>query len=238
MQIIPQPGLDFAAKPDHGTVIIWEYGMLGAALSFLTLAVLSAPSIIFAYRYPMAEHWPAIGKAFFLWLLSTSPVIAGILLSSPTENSVDVATQFQIEVLANFTISEMFVYSAAFLAPVLYVVFDIIKNYNEGDLKLDKQNLANHMRGMQWVFLSAIVILIFTLLAYASAKSDPTNFSKTYLSLFLTGKGFIVYLASLVIWYSVILWETAPKKFSYEKSAKTEASNFADDYAKRKGQGS
>lgn len=211
--------------------------MLGAALSFVTLAILSAPSVIFAFRYPMAEHWPAIGKSFFLWLLSTSPVIAGILLSRPSENAGDVASQLQIEVLANFTISEMFVYSAAFLAPVLYVVFDIIKNFNDGDLKLDKQDLMNHMRGMQWVFLSAIVILILTLLAYASAKSDPANFSKTYLSLLLTGKGYIVYLASLMIWYSVILWETAPKKFSYEKSAKTEASNFSDEYAKRKGQG-
>ncbi|MBZ0130233.1 MAG: hypothetical protein K8F59_14065 [Rhodobacteraceae bacterium] len=211
--------------------------MVGAVASFLTLAILSAPSVYFAYRYPISEHWPAIGKAFFLWLLSTTPVIAGILLSQPSENAGDVASQFQIEVLANFTISEMFVYSAAFLAPVLYVVFDIIKNYNDGDLKLDKQDLANHMRGMQWVFLSAICILILTLLAYASAKSDPANFNKTYLSLLLTGKGYIVYLASLVIWYSVILWETAPKKFSYEKSAKTEASTFSKEYAKRKGQG-
>ena len=116
--------------------------------------------------------------------------------------------QFQLEVLASFTISEMFVYSAAFLTPVLYVVFDIVKNYNEGDLKSEREDLVVYMRGMQGVFLSSIVILILTLLAYASAKSDPTGFPQTYLALFLTGKGFVVYLASLLIWYSVILWET------------------------------
>lgn len=209
--------------------------MLGFFLSLGTFVALSASAGIYIYRRPRGAHWTAFWKAFFLWLVSTSPVIAGILLSSPEADGGAVASQFQTKVLASFTISEMFVYAASFLAPVLYVVFDIIKNFNEGDLKLGREELANHMRGMQGVTLSSLVILILTLLAYASEKSDPEGFPSTYLALFLTGKGFILYLASLLIWYSVILWDTAPKT-SFEKASKERTNKFSDEYAKRRGQ--
>jgi hypothetical protein len=209
--------------------------MLGFSLSLLTLIALSAPAALYIWRRPRGAHLTAFWKAFFLWLVSTSPVIAGILLSSPEANKGSVADQFQSKVLASFTISEMFVYTAAFLAPVLYVVFDIVKNFNDGDLRLDRKDLANHMRGMQGVTLSSLVILILTLLAYASEKSDPDGFPNTYLALFLTGKGFILYFASLLIWYSVVLWETTPKS-PFEKEGKKEAAKFSSDYAKRRGQ--
>lgn len=210
--------------------------MLGIFVSLATFLVLSAPAIYFIWKYPRSAHWPAFWKAFFLWLVSTSPVIGGILLSRPDVSSGSVASQLHLEVLASFTIAEMFVYSASFLAPVLYVVFDVLKRFNDGDLKFERKDLNNYMRGMQGVFLSSVVILILTLLAYGSAKSDPTGFQQTYLALFLTGKGFIVYFASLLIWYSVILWETTPKNH-FERSQKEEAAEFADAYAARRSRG-
>jgi hypothetical protein len=127
----------------------------------------------------------------------------------------------------------MFVYSASFLAPVLYVVFDILSDFKEGDVKFEKKAISNYLRGMQSVFISSIFILILTLLAYASAKSDPVGFSQTYLALFLTGKGYIIYLASLLIWYSVILWEKTPK-VKFENSQSEKATEFSDEYQKRR----
>lgn len=209
--------------------------MLEVVLSLGTFLVLSVPTILFIRKYPRSAHGPAFLKAVFLWLVSTSPVIGGILLSSPKADKGTVVNQLQLEILASFTISEMFVYSAAFLAPVLFVVFDMIKSYNEGDLKFEREDLAVYMRGMQGIFLSSIVILILTLLAYASAKADPAGFRQTYLALFLTGKGFIVYLASLLIWYSVILWDTSPKK-GFERAQQAETAQFVDAYAKRRDQ--
>lgn len=216
--------------------VLWKAKMLEFLLGLGTFLALSAPAIIYIWRYPKSAHWPAFWKAFFLWLVSTSPVIGGILLSRPKPDSGQITDQFQLEVLASFTIAEIFVYSAAFLAPVLYVVFDILKRYNEGELRLEREDLANHMRGMQGVFLSSIAILILTLLAYASSKSDPSGFSETYLALFLIGKGFVVYLASLLIWYSVIFWDTTPKS-RFVRKQKAETEQFSDDYAKRRDQG-
>ena len=206
---------------------------MGLLISIITFAALSLPAIYFAWSYPRKAKIEAAWKALFLWLVSTSPVIGGILLSSPKNNSAPTGSQFQIEVLASFTINEMFVYTAAFLAPVLYVVFDVVKRLADGDLAFRPKDLKDHLRGMQGVFLSAIVILIVTLLAYASAKSDPAGFPKTYLALFLTGKGFIVYLVSLLIWYSVILWETTPKN-QFERQQKEENNQFSESYAKRR----
>jgi hypothetical protein len=207
--------------------------MLELILSLATFLALAAPSILFVRNYSLADHRSALMKAFFLWVVSTSPVIGAILLSKPTSKNGDLAGQFQLEVLANFTITEMFVYSASFLAPVLYVVFDILSDFKEGDVKFEKKAISNYLRGMQSVFISSIFILILTLLAYASAKSDPVGFSQTYLALFLTGKGYIIYLASLLIWYSVILWEKTPK-VKFENSQSEKATEFSDEYQKRR----
>ena len=229
--------LIFSANPITKAVrASWKIDMLELLLGGGTLLALSLPAMIFIKKYPTSAHWPAFWKAFFLWLISTSPVIGGLLLSKPDASIESVAGQFQLKVVASFTISEMFVYSAAFLAPVLYVVFDIINSYNQGDLKIERDDLKRYMRGLQGVFLSSIAILILTLLAYSSAKSDPMGFSQTYLALFLTGKGYIVYLASLLIWYAVILWDTTPKAH-FERTERTKTAMFVDGYAKRRDHG-
>lgn len=232
----PEPLLAFGGKHDHVKRKRVERDMWGFLLSLMTFLVLSLPAMMFIKKYPRSAHWSALGKAFFLWLVSTSPVIGGLLLGRPTPENGSASDQFQMQVWSTFTINEMFIYAAAFLAPVLYVVFDIVKQYNEGDLKLDRADLAHHMRGMQAVVLVSIVILLLTLLAYASAKSDPTEFDKTYLALFLTGKGAILYFSSLLIWYSVILWETTPKD-RFGQRSRAESDKFSDDYAKRREQG-
>lgn len=211
---------------------MWMFEIISSLLTFI---VLSSPTMVYIWRRPKGAHLPAFWKAFFLWLVSTSPVIAGILLSSPVQNDQTIQEQFASTVLARFTLSEMFVYAAAFLAPVLYVVFDIIRAINDGSIKLNKRDLDGHLRGMQGVFLSAMGILVLTLLAYASEKTDPSGFSETYLARFFTGKGYILYASSLLIWYSVILWETAPKT-DFENEEKQDAADFSSEYAQRRSQ--
>ena len=204
----------------------------------VVLFLILALPVFKAFRnYPLYVHKIAAWKAFFLWCVSTSPVIAAILLSSPKEHTGDdqtTAGQFIGEILSAFTISEMFVYTAAFIAPMLYVVFDFIKKLKEEEVQLKRQDIEEEMRGMEGIFLSAIGLIIVTLMAYASHKSDPDAFSSTYLSSFLTGRGYLVYILSLLIWYSVILWETLPKDKFVKKQAK-QTRDFADDYAKRRG---
>lgn len=155
------------------------------------------------------------------------------MLSKPNPQGAPISNQLHLEVLANFTITEMFVYTASFLAPVLYVIFDVLKQVEDGTLKPQVKEVQKYLRGMQSVIISALMILLLTLLAYSSAKSDPAGFQSTYLAIFLTGKGYIVYLASLLIWYCVVLWETTPKN-DFEQKGKDETADFAADFAARR----
>ena len=193
--------------------------------------VVCFPALRFSYRHPLKVHVSALTKAVFLWALSTSPVFASILLSQ-TGGEDNLTNQIQNEIFARLTISEMFIYSASFLSPVLYVVFDVLDDLKSGNIGGNVRDITSHLRGMQWVFLSALGILLVTLLAYSAYKANPVGFSNTILSEALTGQGFSVYIISLFIWYTVILWETVPK-FSLEKEVRSQATDFSNAFRER-----
>jgi hypothetical protein len=203
------------------------------AVLFLLFAI---PVLRVCRNYPLYVHRAALWKAFFLWAVSTSPVIASVLLSSPASSASSVGQQFQDDILKSFSISEMFVYTAAFISPMLYVLFDVIRLIKDEEIPAKRKNIEDELRGMEAVFLTAIFLIIITLLAYASFKSDPIRFNSTYLSRFLTGKGYLVYFSSLLVWYSVILWESMPRD-KFVGKQKRRADNFASDYAERRGDG-
>lgn len=210
--------------------------MINLALSLAVLALLCGAAIKFIWGYKK-EDWKAAGwKAFFLWIVSTSPVLVSIALSSPKTGGGEVWKQFFDEVLRRLTLTEMFVYSAAFLAPMLYVVFEVYEAYEKKEVKLTLKDINGVMRGIEKVFLTSIIILILTLIAYAGANTNNDVFSTTYISLFLQQKGYMLYIASLLIWYSVILWEKGPVNFSLESAQKSEEEDFKDKMARRRGE--
>ncbi len=202
--------------------------------SIIALIVLSAPTILFIKKFPLGVQKRAATKAFFLWVISSSPIIVDIL-QNKRDAGVELATDLQIQVFSTVTISELFVYTAGFIAPLLYVVFDILERMRKKELKKDIDAILNHTRGMSWIFLWAFAILFLTLQAYVSAKTAPLEFPKTNLAVLVGNSGFVVYLSSFFIWYSVILWETDPD-FSFEKQMKKKETEFAKRYAESKGQ--
>lgn len=210
---------------------------INAVISIVIFGLLSWATIKFILRYSKEDMKKAGWKAFFLWLVSTSPVLASIALSTPTIGQGEVWEQFMQEALRRLTLTEIFVYSAAFLAPMLYVIFDVVDAYKNKKIELTMSEVSHQMRGMDKVFLTSISILILTLIAYAGASTDSNVFGNTYLAIFLQQKGYILYLVSLLIWFSVILWEKGPPPFSLETAQKTDADNFADMLAKRRGEG-
>lgn len=206
-------------------------------ISLIIFFLLSWAAIKFIRRYSKEDLKQAGWKAFFLWLVSTSPILAIIALSTPKIGQGEVWEQFLQEVLRRLTLTEIFVYSAAFLAPMLYVIFEVVDAYKNNKLELTVRDISHEMRGMDKVFLTSIFILILTLIAYSGANTDSDVFPNTYLAIFLQEKGYILYLVSLLIWYSVILWEKGPPVFSFEAVQKDEAEDFADKLARRRGEG-
>lgn len=210
--------------------------VINAGISIAIFFALSWATIRFILRYSKEEMKQAGWKAFFLWFVSTSPVLASIALSTPKIGQGEIWHQFIQEVLRRLTLSEIFVYSATFLAPMLYVIFDVVDAYKNNKIELTLKEVSQQMRGMDKVFLTSIFILILTLIAYSGANTGSDVFQNTYLALFLQQKGYVLYLVSLLIWFSIILWEKGPPPFSLETAQNTEADNFADKLAKRRGE--
>ncbi len=211
--------------------------MVNAGISILIFGLLSWASIRFILRYTKEEMKQAGWKAFFLWLVSTSPVLASIALSTPKIGQGEIWEQFFQEILRRLTLTEIFVYSAAFLAPMLYVIFDVVDAYKNNKIELTIKEVSQQMRGMDKVFLTSIFILILTLISYSGANTGSEVFPNTYLAIFLQEKGYILYLVSLMIWFSVILWEKGPPTFSLEVAQKADEEDFSEKLARRRGEG-
>lgn len=211
--------------------------IINAVASIAIFIILAFATIQFIRRYNTDELKQAGWKALFLWIVSTSPVLASIALSTPKNGQGEIWEQFIYEILRRLTLTEIFVYSAAFLAPMLYVIFDVIDAYKNKNIELTIKEVSQQMRGIDKVFLTSIIILILTLIAYSGANTDSEVFPNTYLAIFLQQKGYVLYLVSLLIWFSVILWEKGPPSFSLEMAQNADADKFADGLAKRRGEG-
>ena len=194
---------------------------------------LALPAAFFIKRFPWEVQSKALTKAFFLWFFATSPVFAAIIMTQTQAGSE--AAQVKAGFLEGVSFTEAFVYTASFVSPILYMLFDFLHKLKGLKSLRELKKLLHNMRGMPWIILSALILLGVTLLAYGNAKSNPDTFSTTLVARALTDKGWMVYLVSLLIWYCVILWEQDPE-FSFERQEKKKTTNFADEFAKRKAQ--
>ncbi len=203
------------------------------AIGFGVCAVLAVPAVLFVKRFPRDVQAGAATKAFFLWFFATTPIFAGIVMTK-MQSGADVGEQVQTGILGTISFTEVFVYTASFVSPLLYMLFDFLRKLKGLKSIRELQQLLHNMRGMPWIILSSLVLLGITLLAYGSAKSDPDGFSKTLMAGLFTDKGWMVYALSLLIWYCVILWEQDPD-FSFERQEKNATQTFAERYAQHKG---
>jgi hypothetical protein len=202
-------------------------------IGLIASVILATPAAFFIKRFPREVQLKALTKAFFLWFFATSPVFAAIIMSQAQAGSE--AEQVKAGFLEGVSFTEAFVYTAAFVSPVLYMLFDFLHKLSGLKTIRELKQLLHNMRGMPWIILSSLILLGVTLLAYGNAKSNPDTFATTLVARALTDKGWMVYIVSLLIWYCVILWEQDPE-FSFERQEKKKTSNFADEFAKRKAQ--
>lgn len=196
--------------------------------------ILALPAGIFIWRFPWKVQWKAMTKAFFLWFFATSPLFAAIIMTK-FQTDAGVSLQVAEEARQSVSFTDAFVYTASFVSPILYMMFDFMHKLKELKNIRELKQLLHNMRGMPWIILSSLILLGITLLAYGSAKSDPSGFSSTLVARALTDKGWMIYIVSILIWYCVILWEADPD-FSFERQMKKKETTFASDYAKSKGQ--
>ena len=72
--------------------------------------------------FKMKTHRQAAIKFLTLWILSSLPVLFAILLSRVPEGNETLSAKFAGKLRESITVSEAFVYAAAFISPVLFII--------------------------------------------------------------------------------------------------------------------
>lgn len=183
------------------------------------------------------RHKAALRKAVFVWLMSSMPWILGLLFKIPDLNTdTSILKQFGSDFLANFTVGEMFVYAASFLAPVVYLAIDaILFVQNDGREERTLEDYREQLKGVETAVFVAFFMLLVTAFSFASAKTGEQELS--YFSLLFGGHPFAVYVVSLLLWYAVTLAEVDPGSLPSAKK-KNSAQSLSDKLKGRTGIGS
>lgn len=105
------------------------------------------------------------------------------------------------------SVSEQFVYAAAFLSPVLYIIYERYASLESEDhfgIKM-AETARSVFKGYWLVSISAIVVLLLTVSAYSANKINTVDFQATFLYRFATDSAPWLYLYALFCWYLSIL---------------------------------
>jgi hypothetical protein len=142
-----------------------------------------------------------------LWVVSSLPVIFAVLFSIIPEGDASIEQKFVEGIRKCLSVSELFVYAASFLSPLLYIIFE---KYRATEIEHSKgsrisETFKRVFDGYQTMFFSAIVILVLTAAAYTAAKTSSAGLEDTFLYGLLPNLAWYVYAFSLVCWYMSIL---------------------------------
>lgn len=208
--------------------------ILSIIIAISVVTFLSWPSVKFMRRYSWNVHIQTLKKAAILWTVSTSPIIGAVLLSIPSDRS-NLLPELGRALQSHFTLSEMYVYSAAFLSPILYVFFDAFNDIDRTERKFTiefAKEIRHRISRMSGIIVRAAIILFVTFLAFSSSKTDPERTESTFLSILFLDQVISFYLSSLVIWYCVILYGEE-SSFSLEHEDKNRNQDFSEMFNQR-----
>lgn len=164
------------------------------------------PLIQCLVHFPFDAHKAASKKFFTLWVLTSLPVIVAVFLSPIPDGNSDVGMKLLSKFRESITVSELFVYTATFLTPVFYMIFEKYQESSETQIgEKIAQSFRRLFKGYEWVALISIVIMIFTAIAFGQIKAGSSDFQKSFLGHYLSSWSLRIYFFSLFCWYLTLL---------------------------------
>lgn len=167
--------------------------------------------------FSIDNHKKALVKWFILVIAASAPVILTVLITPVPEGDSSLWQKMVIKLSESMTVSEQFVYTAAFLAPTLYLVWDAFRDlYESGNFATNKtpyekiQNVMKVYRGYGWILLFSILILVLTAICFSNIKVGNLAFSKTFLYQILESYSWFIYAFSLYAFYLSIIQDYGP----------------------------
>jgi hypothetical protein len=193
------------------------------------------PLINSLLSFDIKTHRRAVKKFLILWILSSLPVFFAILLSHVPGGEATLLAKFAGKFREAITVSEAFVYAAAFISPVLFIVIQRYITSRDEEKSLAqrlKTDLAGIFRGYALVWVLALVVLFITAIAFAAEKTDPFMFRQTFLSEIGEILAPWLYVFSLICWY-LTLCDEFFEGIDYSEESRASEDHLAADFSKR-----
>lgn len=164
------------------------------------------PIVNSLYFFSWKAHKIALPKFFILWFLSSLPIIISVFMSDVPVGDGSLFFKFVSRLRSSFTPTDLFVYSAAFLTPLIYILIERYHRVesNEGFKdKVDEALKVFNGYGFNW--FCSVFLLLLTAISFSSFNSVEDDFRQTFLYAFLSNWIFVIYTYSLYCWYLSIL---------------------------------
>lgn len=160
--------------------------------------------------FPVKAHKSASKKFITLLILTSLPIIFATVLSPIPTGESGVLEKLLNKLSDAISISELFVYTASFLTPVLYLIYERYSDSTKNELG---ERLADSFKGVfkgyGLVALLALLTMLFTAVAFSLIKTNTEIFKFTFLHQFLVSYAPLIYLFSLYCWYLTLLEGTS-----------------------------
>ena len=183
-----------------------------------------------AYFSPRA-HLQASKKLFVLWVLTSMPVLFAVLLSPIPDGDAAFTQKLANKLAIAFTASEQFVYAAAFIAPILYIIYEKVMSSEDLDLKERFTKGFGIFRGYWLVVLVSFLVLFLTAAAFSALKVNQASYELSFLSRLLVSYSALIYVFAIYCWYLTLL--DATFSGDYVGASRRDEQSFGDRLAER-----
>jgi hypothetical protein len=180
--------------------------------------------------FPVSSHKAAARKFAVLYVLTNLPVIFAAVLSPVPTGETAVLANLATKLREALSISELFVYTAVFLTPVMYLIFERYSETQGSDVgERIREGFRGLFRGYALVSFVSFLTLLLTAVAFSSIKLEDEKFKHSFLNHYLVEYSIIVYLFALYCWYLTLLDEKSTGDFvdATRRDENTTASAFS-----------
>ncbi|HBO2483039.1 TPA: hypothetical protein VDV13_001628 [Pseudomonas aeruginosa] len=190
------------------------------------------PFIQCLVHFPFDAHKAALKKFSTLWILTSLPVIVAVFLSPIPDGSSSVGIKLLSKLRESITVSELFVYTATFLTPVFYMIFEKYQESSETQIgEKIAQSVRRLFKGYGLVALISIVIMTLTAIAFGQIKAGASDFQGSFLGYYLTNLSLPIYIFSLFCWYLTLL--DGALKGDFVSENRNSEKNIVKDFSAR-----
>lgn len=157
-------------------------------------------------HFPWKAHRAALEKFAVVWILTSLPILFAVFSSKIPDGNTDVTMKLLMKLKESIDSSELFVYTATFLTPIIYLIFEKYKESSENKPSEKLSEIFSTLfKGYKLTVFISVLLMIFTAFGFGQIKADPDGYKDTFLGYYLNNYVLVIYIFSLYCWYLSLL---------------------------------